>query len=163
MQLHPGRVYLEPCCWTLTAELAHSCYLLACLLACLLLGKSPEVIFDKPKPSLVLESGTFSGCFPQRGPGRYWPLCWPSLALVSVWPTPTWRCRPTHMNSRNFSHILTCVSAPRWGSDRLHCSLIPIKKLYRTNITFSPVVDSFLNICLLPEISLGRWKPLSVP
>lgn len=52
--------------------------------------------------------------FPQRGPGRFWALFWPYLVLLSAWPTPTWRCRSTHiMNAQSLFHILTCVSAPR--------------------------------------------------
>lgn len=58
--------------------------------------------------------------FPQRGPGRYWPSCWPCPALPSAWPTPTWRCRRTHTSSPNLCRILTCVSAPRWASGCLH-------------------------------------------
>lgn len=79
-------------------------------------------------------------CFPQRGPGRYWPLCWPFLVLVSAWPTPTWRCRRTRMSSQNLCHFLTCASAPRWVSNSLHQDLRnttpgPIQKWYGMNIT----------------------------
>lgn len=114
-QIH--RFCLHESRWTLTAELAavpHSCDL--ALHQKLYFMIEMDAAERQPRWT-PLQSWTFTGCFPQRGPGRSWPSCWPSLGLASAWPTPTWRCRHTRTSSQNSCHILTCVSAPRWASN----------------------------------------------
>lgn len=57
------------------------------------------------------------------------------------------------------THILLLLQ-----QDLQNTTLTPIKKWYRMNINdfFPPLLTRMLK-CLLPEISLGRWQPLSVP
>lgn len=82
---------------------------------------------------LVLQFFTFTCCVLQQRPGRFWPLCWPSLVLLSAWLMHTWRCRQPHTSHQSLCHILTFVSAPRWVSHCLHLYTPVSHNFKRTN------------------------------